>query len=91
MECLNNLLINIILDIMNQIKSQISSSVVHLSSGLTGIRTPGLDRHLRMCKEAGSLQNDDPGFIAYNYLTASNDHCVWCLSSENVLPLVAMS
>jgi hypothetical protein len=45
MECLNNLLINTILDIVNQIKSQISSSVVHLTSGLAGIRTPGLDRH----------------------------------------------
>jgi hypothetical protein len=41
MECLNNLLINAILDIVNQIKSQVSSSVVHLSSGLAGIRTPG--------------------------------------------------
>jgi hypothetical protein len=46
MEYLNNLLINTILYIVNQIKSQISSSVVHLSSGLTGIRTPGLDRHI---------------------------------------------
>jgi hypothetical protein len=41
MECLNYLLINTILDIVNQI----SSSVIHLSSGLAGIRTPGLDRH----------------------------------------------
>jgi hypothetical protein len=45
MECLNNLLTNTILDIVNQIKSQISSSVVHLSSDIAGIRRPGLDRH----------------------------------------------
>jgi hypothetical protein len=38
--------INNILDIVNQIKSQISSSVLHLSSGLAGIRTLGLDRHI---------------------------------------------
>jgi hypothetical protein len=44
MECLN-LLINTILDIVNQITCQISSSVVHLSSGLTGIRTQDLNRH----------------------------------------------
>jgi hypothetical protein len=49
MECLNNLLINTILGIVNQIKSQISSSVVHLSSGLAGIRTPGLDHHSSIC------------------------------------------
>jgi hypothetical protein len=46
MECLSNLLINTVLDIVNQIKSQISSSLVHLSSGFAGIRTPGLDRHI---------------------------------------------
>jgi hypothetical protein len=46
MECLNNLLINTTLDIMNQVDSQISSSVVHLSSGLAGIRTPEFDRHI---------------------------------------------
>jgi hypothetical protein len=46
MECLSNLLINTVLDIVNQIKSQISSSVVHLSSGFAGIRTPVLDRHI---------------------------------------------
>jgi hypothetical protein len=45
MECVNSLLINAILDIMSQIKSQISSSIVNLSSGLDGIRTPGLDSH----------------------------------------------